>query len=338
MKTLLCILALAGIFAQNLRAQDTFSIVAVDSVTGEVGSAGASCVDLILFFPNYPVDFLGDLIPGVGAINTQASYNVANQNNARNRMLAGDTPQQIINWLAANDAGANPTNRQYGIAALVNGSPQTAGYTGTNTLNYKNHIAGPNYCIQGNILLGQSVLDSMEARFLRETGDLACKLMAALQGAKVPGADTRCANNGSGTSSLFAFLEVAQPTDSIGQPSFLVSVKTPGGAGIEPIDSLQILFDAQKSCAATGMTEYNRPMWNIYPNPAGDHVVIAATSPTIVNLKSTYRIYDAQARLIRQGRVAESYIRIDLFGVLSGFYTLEIDSGGNRFQYKIVKQ
>jgi uncharacterized Ntn-hydrolase superfamily protein len=164
----------------SVHSQDTFSIVAVDSVTGEVGSAGASCVDLILFFPNYTPDFLGDLLPGIGAINTQASYNATNQANARTRMLAGDTPAQIISWLIANDAQSNSTNRQYGITALVNGSPQTAGFTGSNCLNYKNHVTGPNYCIQGNILLNQAILDSMEARFLNEPGDLACKLMAAM--------------------------------------------------------------------------------------------------------------------------------------------------------------
>jgi len=338
MKTITCLLALTSLFAQGLRAQDTFSIVAVDSVTGEVGSAGASCVDLILFFPNYPVDFLGDLIPGVGAINTQASYNVANQNNARTRMLAGDTPQQIINWLVANDAGANPTNRQYGIASLVNGSPQTAGYTGTNTLNYKNHIAGPNYCIQGNILLGQSVLDSMEARFLREPGDLACKLMAALQGAKVPGADTRCASNGAGTSSLFAFLEVAQPTDSIGQPSLLVSVKTPGGAGIEPIDSLQILFDAQHSCATAGLSNIGEPEWKIYPNPAADHLFAELPTGKLPVADASYRLFDSRGRQCLSGNITVTSTRIDLRGLSAGLYLLEIENGIERFQRKVVRK
>jgi len=75
----------------NCLSQDTFSIVAVDSLTGQVGSAGASCVDLDQF--NLTDDtFLGVLIPGVGAINTQAYYRPGNQNNATDRMLAGDTP------------------------------------------------------------------------------------------------------------------------------------------------------------------------------------------------------------------------------------------------------
>ncbi len=72
------------------------------------------------------------------------------------------------------------------------GTPRSAAYTGQNCVNYKNHITGRNYSIQGNILLGQQILDSMEARFLRAEGELACRLMEALQGAKVVGADTRC--------------------------------------------------------------------------------------------------------------------------------------------------
>ncbi|EJL74988.1 DUF1028 domain-containing protein, partial [Chryseobacterium populi] len=166
-------------------AQDTFSIVAVDPVTGEVGSAGASCVDLFgLFSPGDEADFLSQLVPGKGAINTQATYNSTNQDNARTRMLAGDNAAQIINWLVNHDAGFGPADRQYGIAAINNGVANTKGYTGTATEDYKNHVEGPTYVVQGNILLGQKVLDSMEARFNRQQGSLACKLMAAMQGAK----------------------------------------------------------------------------------------------------------------------------------------------------------
>ena len=69
-----------------------------------------------------------------------------------------------------------------------------------------------NYSIQGNILLGAEILDSMEARFLAATGPLSDRLMACLQGANVPGADSRCLANG--TSSLSAFVRVAKPGDA----------------------------------------------------------------------------------------------------------------------------
>ena len=253
MKKLLILLFII-LFVKDVISQDTFSIVAIDSITGEVGSAGASCVDM--FTIGIPTnDFLGQLIPDVGAINTQAYYIPANQTNATNRMNMGDTPSQIIDWLVVNDVQSSPELRQYGIVAMVNGSPQAAAYTGTSTDNYKNHIIGANYAIQGNILLGQEVLDSMEARFINESGDLTCKLMAALQGANMPGADTRCSVNG--TSSLFAFIKVAQPTDVFGSPSLNVSIRTHENSNIEPIDSLQVMFDLVHNCSSLNISENN---------------------------------------------------------------------------------
>ena len=251
MKKLLLIIFII-LFVKDVISQDTFSIVAIDSLTGEVGSAGASCVDM--FTTGIPTnDFLGQLIPGLGAINTQAWYIPSNQTNATNRMNMGDTPSQIIDWLVVNDVQSTPELRQYGIVAMVNGSSQAAAYTGTSTDNYKNHIIGDNYSIQGNILLGQEVLDSMEARFMNESGDLTCKLMAALQGANMAGADTRCSGNG--TSSLFAFIKVAQPTDMFGSPSFNISVRTHSNSNIEPIDSLQIMFDISHNCSSLNISE-----------------------------------------------------------------------------------
>jgi uncharacterized Ntn-hydrolase superfamily protein len=254
-------------------AQDTFSIVGIDTITGEVGSAGASCVDLIALSIADP-SFLGDLIPGKGAINTQASYLATNQTNARTRMNLGDTPAQIISWLQANDAGGDATVRQYGIAEIIAGSPYTAGHTGVNCLNYKNHIAGKNYCIQGNILQGSQILDSMEARFKNTPGTLACKLMAALQGAKVVGADTRCSTNN--TSSLFAFLKVSKPSDAYGSPYISIGVRTPSTNMIEPIDSLQKIANGIGLCSITTNVKENSVSGSlgIFPNPAQGNISV----------------------------------------------------------------
>lgn len=263
---------------RDARAQDTFSIVGIDTITGEVGSAGASCVDLIAFSISDP-SFLGDLIPGKGAINTQAAYIAGNQNNARTRMNLGDTPAQIISWLQANDVGSNSSVRQYGIAAIVAGSPQTAAFTGTNCMNYKNHVVGKNYSIQGNILLGQQILDSMEARFKNTQGTLACKLMAALQGAKVVGADTRCTSNNS--SSLFAFLKVSKPSDAYGSPYISIGVRTPTNTFIEPIDSLQKIANGIGLCSiTTGTKEIPIAIGTVsgslgvFPNPSSGNISI----------------------------------------------------------------
>lgn len=98
-------------------AQDTFSIVAIDSVTGEIGSAGASCVGSSATYP-HGAQILSDVIPGVGVIHTQAAWSPVNQQNAHNWMMMGLPPQQIIDSLVAHDANNNPTTRQYGICGF----------------------------------------------------------------------------------------------------------------------------------------------------------------------------------------------------------------------------
>ena len=314
-------------------AQDTFSIVAVDSITGEVGSAGASCVDLFQFgLPND--DFIGQLIPGVGAINTQAWYIYENQNNATNQMNAGSTPDEIIAWLIANDVQNQPERRQYGIVSYNNGSPESGGFTGSLTNDYKNHILGPNYAIQGNILLGQGVLDGMESAFLNETGNLACKLMAALQGANIVGADTRCAPNG--TSSLFAYVKVAQPNDVFGSPSFLVSVRTMSNSGIEPIDSLQIQFDMLESCDNASLIEVALDKTVIIsPNPASDYILVECDTQKCNDID--YQLRGVNGDLIFDGKL-QSDSKIDLKILKPGIYVLKVKVDEFWRTEKIIKQ
>ena len=93
--TLLLIIPFTG------KSQHTFSIVAVDSITGEIGSAGATCGDSIIWPGTPGALIISDIIPGVGAIHTQSYHNSTNQSNAHNRMVLGDSPQDIITWLAA---------------------------------------------------------------------------------------------------------------------------------------------------------------------------------------------------------------------------------------------
>ncbi len=272
------------VFGAFAMAQDTFSIVAVDSLTGEVGSAGASCIsadNLEAFFPNDDPDFLGDLLPGIGAINTQSYYLAANQDNANSQLAAGKTPQEVVDWLASNDAEFSSEQRQYGVAALINGQPMAAGFTGPGCFDFKNHVTGPNYAIQGNILLGQQILDSMQARFLAAEASGLClseRLMAALQGAKVPGADTRCLSNG--TSAMFAFLKVAKPGDDAANPSVRLFVSY-NPVGIEPIDELQKVFDEAVPCLANGALEKKiEPSFKVSPNPTTGAFTIQSPWPT----------------------------------------------------------
>ena len=175
----------------------------------------------------------------------------------------------------------------------------------------------------------------MEARFNREKGDLACKLMAAMQGAKMVGADSRCAANGS--SSLFAFLKVSPPTDTFDNPSFLVSLKTHANAGIEPIDSLQALFNAVKTCTLddTGLNSNSENLAEhvtIYPNPSNHEVIIKLNnSKTIYD----YKFLNSQGQIISQGSIQLEFI-LNTEKFNKGFYFIEIRDGQKSFTRKII--
>jgi len=233
--TLMIIMSVMVIISLSFEilSQDTFSIVAVDTVTGEIGSAGASCIAGSFI--------LSDVIEGIGAIHTQSYWNATNQLNARNRMLEGLSPQEIIDWLVANDAQGNPTIRQYGIVDLTRNG-ESAAYTGVNCFNYKNHVTGPGYAIQGNILLEQIIIDTMQTAFLNTQGPLADRLMATLQAAKIPGADTRCAQYGK--SSISGFVKVVRIGDGSNFYLQIVVPNTPTNK--DPIDSLQTMFNNWK--------------------------------------------------------------------------------------------
>lgn len=264
MKNSLLLLIIIVLFSGTIYSQDTFSITAVDPVTGLVGSAGASCVAGSII--------LSDLHPNRGVIHTQASYNATNQQVARNLMNLGYTPQQIIDSVVARDG--NPTIRQYGITDFVGNNIRTAGYTGVNCTNYKNHNLGPTFTVQGNILLGQRILDSMYTRYMNTPGTMADKLMAALHGAKVIGADTRC---NPVRSSISAFLRVAKPTDPQSGPYWLdlnvQSVPSPK----DPIDSLQVLYN---NWLLTGVSNNQNiypeayTLYQNYPNPFNPQTTI----------------------------------------------------------------
>ena len=99
----------------------TFSIVAVDPVTGEVGSAGGSCISGSII--------ISDIHISQGVIHTQSYYHPTNQNNASNYMNQGYSPQEIIDYLVENDVANNPGIRQYGVVDLENNG-RSASFTG----------------------------------------------------------------------------------------------------------------------------------------------------------------------------------------------------------------
>ncbi len=330
MKTKLFLLILAVTLTVNsLIAQHTFSIVAVDPVTGEIGSAGATCIaaeDGALW--------ISDIVLGVGAIHTQSYWHPTNQANARIRMEAGDSPQEIMDWLAANDVANDPTIRQYGAVDLNGGSPRSAAFTGANCFAEFIHITGSNYAIQGNILISEDVVNDMETAFLNETGTLADKLMAALQGAKRPGADSRCLTDG--VSSASAFLRVADPSDtdsSYGNLSLDLNVWITSDI-FEPIDALQ---DAYNASLGFQDNVINQASIVLSPNPASENVIIRSTNAMI----NSYEIYNILGELVtkRTIKTPKNNIYLDVVNYSKGIYFISVFDNNNKLATKklIVK-
>jgi len=237
MKQLRCFAPGLGLFLfcllVSLEVHATYSIVAVDTETGAVGGAGASCIA--------GSQMINDVIEGIGAVHTQAYYLEGNQNNARNLLASGLTPDSIIGWLINNDVENDPEFRQYGVVTLA-GPGASAGFTGSATTFWKGHLTGTGYAIQGNILLGSEILDDMETAFLATTGPLEDRLMAALEAANVPGADIRCMS--CDKPAISAFIKVVHPGD--GATPYLYEFVDDTPCEMNPMDSLWLKFNNWK--------------------------------------------------------------------------------------------
>ncbi len=160
----------------------TFSIAAVDSRTGESGVAVTTRVACV-----------GNAVPhvraGVGAVATQAFTRVEYGPELLDRLAAGeDAGTALRSALAADTLQAQ---RQVGVVAVGGGSAQ---HTGSGTTPWAGHRAGPGYVVQGNLLTGPQVLDSVAIRFERsaESGrHLADRLIDALTAGHQAGGDAR---------------------------------------------------------------------------------------------------------------------------------------------------
>jgi uncharacterized Ntn-hydrolase superfamily protein len=319
----------------GIKAQDTFSIIAVDPVTGDIGSIGASCVTGATgAFDTW----VTDIIPGKGGVNAQAWICLPNINlqNAMARMEEGLSPQEIIDWLLLNDACSSgnydPEYRQYGIVDLdMNGDPRSAGWTGSLADDYKEDRQGINYSVQGNILLDQSVIDNMEDNFNNTEGTLADKLMAALQGANFPGADSRCLTNG--TSSRAAWFVVYRADDEPGEPYLRLVVPTQT-IGVEPIDVLQDMYDD-----FLAVNEFIlKDLVHLYPNPVSNELVVSYDSSLDIADMEILDVNGRRILWIDPSSTAEDRLTIDVSSLQNGIYFINLISSKGSLSMKFVKE
>src|SRR5690606_29924454 len=98
------------------------------------------------------VILISGIIPGRGAINGQATVCIphVNLNNGMTQMANGSSPEEVLDYLFANNACQFGTenDRQYGVVDFDgNGMPRSAAFTGNTTLAHAGHRVGENYSI-----------------------------------------------------------------------------------------------------------------------------------------------------------------------------------------------
>lgn len=174
-------------------ARATWSIVAVDPKTGEVGGAIASCVDL-------PARYYADdgvlrnlvLVPGQGAGVTQALVNLDAADRIRADLAAGLSAAATIDDVSSAAFDDDADQRQHAVVRLSDPGAAAA-FTGTETDPWAGDATGDGVSVQGNILVSEAVVEKTLAAFVRsDGGDLVARLVQALQSGSPAGGDARC--------------------------------------------------------------------------------------------------------------------------------------------------
>lgn len=157
----------------------TYSIVAFDRATGELGVA----VQTRWFAVGSLVPWLR---PGVGAIATQSFVDVRYGHDGIELLAAGRSPEEALAELIAADG--DPGIRQVGI---VDASGRAAAHTGADCVAAAGHLVGDGVTVEANMMERPTVWPAMLRAYEAADGDLAARLMAALRAAEAEGGDVR---------------------------------------------------------------------------------------------------------------------------------------------------
>jgi uncharacterized Ntn-hydrolase superfamily protein len=159
--------------------QGTYSIVALDPITGELGVAVQS--------HHFSV---GPTVPwarvGIGAVATQAMAEVSYGPKALELMEQGVTAPEALARLVAADPGR--ATRQ---VAIVDADGTVAAHTGAQCIVFAGDVQGDGFSCQGNMLASDGVWPAMRQAFAGAQGPLPGRLLATLQAAEAAGGDVR---------------------------------------------------------------------------------------------------------------------------------------------------
>ena len=174
------LIVLATFFYTHCHA--TWSIIAVDRKTGEIGIVGASCT--------FDVSGIASIVPGKGAIVVQAASNYFARMRGVELMYKDANIQEIIT--AMKDKKFNPEQQQYGII-LLNTDASPLVYSGSEINDWNGEKVGSDFAVMGNILPGEEVvLKAYKAFDENRDKSFAERLMLALKAGEEAGGDKRC--------------------------------------------------------------------------------------------------------------------------------------------------
>lgn len=158
----------------------TWSIIARDPVTGQIGIAVAT-----RFFA------VGARVPyiaaGIGAVATQALVNPYFGIDGVRLLREGRSPGEVIDTLIAADDGRE--SRQLHV---MDRNGRIAAFTGRDCVDWCGHFEGEGFSIAGNMLAGAAVLDETAKNYTKNASlPLAQRLIAALKAGEAAGGDKR---------------------------------------------------------------------------------------------------------------------------------------------------
>ena len=170
----------AQVYKANQQLVHTFSIVARDSVTGEM----ALGVQSHWFSVGTSVSW-GEA--GVGVVATQSFVDKSYGPKGLALMKSGLTAKQALDSLLSIDAG-----REVRQVAFIDANGNVASHTGKNCIQYASHITGENFSVQSNMMLDSTVCKNMAKAFRASYGKpLAERVLDALDAAQKAGGDIR---------------------------------------------------------------------------------------------------------------------------------------------------
>mgnify|MGYP001466705159 FL=1 len=169
----------AQTFFGNEPLAHTFSIVARDTETGEMGVAVQSH-----WFSVGSIVAWGEA--GVGVVATQSFVNPSFGQRGLELLKQGKSAQEVVDILIASDEG-----RDVRQLAIVDAKGNSASYTGAKCISEAGNIAGDNYSVQANMMLNNTVWGAMSRAFENSSGPLAERLITALEAAQNEGGDIR---------------------------------------------------------------------------------------------------------------------------------------------------